>query len=260
MSRARLAPLLLLLLAGCAYYNGMYNANRLARSAEKAEREGRTFDAQGLWAQAAVRAESVLARHPDSKWADDAELVRGKAFFHRNDCGSAVGPLGRAARSPNDPRVAEEASYLLGECHVRLGNPDAAGHAFGRLATSEDPARRLTAQLWQGRALRLAGRFAEALAQLEGSSDPRAIGERAVALAGLGRSDSALALADVLLDRRDSIAPWDSLLATLGRRHPEAASRLTCSESPRRSSSLSPSSSVRAAMPARPSAPGTSTP
>ena len=52
------------LLSGCVYYNGMYNANRLARSARKAEREGRTFDANNLWGQVATKAESVVVRHP----------------------------------------------------------------------------------------------------------------------------------------------------------------------------------------------------
>jgi hypothetical protein len=51
----------------CVYYNGMYNANRLARSARKAEREGRTFQANGLWGQVATKAESVVVRHPTSK-------------------------------------------------------------------------------------------------------------------------------------------------------------------------------------------------
>ena len=72
-------PLLLtaLLLGGCAYYNGLYNAERLVRSAEKAEREGRTGEASGYWGEAAVKAETVLARFPTSKWADPA--VKSKA-------------------------------------------------------------------------------------------------------------------------------------------------------------------------------------
>ncbi len=51
---------------GCVYYNGLYNANQLAGEARKAEREGRRGEAQSLWAQAAVKAESVATRYPDS--------------------------------------------------------------------------------------------------------------------------------------------------------------------------------------------------
>ena len=41
--RVRRAPFLLILATigiGCAYYNGLYNANQLASEARKAEREG----------------------------------------------------------------------------------------------------------------------------------------------------------------------------------------------------------------------------
>ena len=44
--RPRVALIALLagavLLGGCVYYNGMYNTNRLARSARKAERDAAT--------------------------------------------------------------------------------------------------------------------------------------------------------------------------------------------------------------------------
>lgn len=76
---------LLLLLTGCVYYNGMYNANRFASRARKAELNGRTFEAQEFWAQAEVRADTVVARHPDSKWTDDAQLIRGEAMVQRKD-------------------------------------------------------------------------------------------------------------------------------------------------------------------------------
>src|ERR671920_2049790 len=81
------------LMSGCVYYNGMYNANRLARSARKAERDGRTFEANGLWGQVATKAESVLVRHPTSKYAQDAGLLRGIALSRLGQCEQALGPL-----------------------------------------------------------------------------------------------------------------------------------------------------------------------
>ena len=68
--------LLTALLGGCVYYNGMYNANRLAHSARKAEREGRTFEANNLWGQVATKAESVVVRHPTSKYAEEAAVLQ----------------------------------------------------------------------------------------------------------------------------------------------------------------------------------------
>ena len=45
------APWLLLVGAmACAYYNGLYNANRLVGEAEKAQREGRSGEARSLLA------------------------------------------------------------------------------------------------------------------------------------------------------------------------------------------------------------------
>src|SRR3954464_5901102 len=101
MSAARLFRLALasVLLAGCVYYNGMYNANRLAGSARKAEREGRTFEATRLWGQVATKAESVVVRHPTSKYAEEAGVLRGVALARLGQCEHALGALSRASSS-----------------------------------------------------------------------------------------------------------------------------------------------------------------
>lgn len=223
-------PALLLLLAlvpGCAYYNGMYNANRLARSAEKAEREGRTFEATSLWGQVGVKADTMLARHGESQWADDAMLLRGKSYQRLGDCNSAVSILQELLAGSADSALVEEGSYLLGRCYQVLGNSGQASRAFARLITSADPARRREALYQHGHSLRLGGRYDEALAALTQTDDPRAAGERAAALAGAGRLDAALAVADSLIAIQDTAAPWDSILALLGRSDPGPASSLT---------------------------------
>ena len=58
ITRALSAFLMAALLGGCVYYNGMYNTKRLAGSARRAERDGRTFEATNLWGQVVTRAES----------------------------------------------------------------------------------------------------------------------------------------------------------------------------------------------------------
>ena len=68
------------LLGGCVYYNGMYNTNRLAKSAWKAERDGRVFEASNLWGQVITRADSLVMRHPRSKYAAEANVLRGLAL------------------------------------------------------------------------------------------------------------------------------------------------------------------------------------
>jgi hypothetical protein len=114
------------LLIGCAYYNGLYNANRLAGEADRAEREGRVGEARSLWAQAAVKAESVATRYPDSRHRDDALLLWGRGLAHAGDCRRAVGPLGFAVDSSPDAGLRREARLLLADCRLLLRQPSLA--------------------------------------------------------------------------------------------------------------------------------------
>ena len=214
------------LLPGCVYYNGMYNANRLARSARKAERDGRTFEANGLWGQVATKAESVLVRHPTSKYAQDAGLLRGIALSRLGQCEQALGPLSRLTTASSNSDLVEDALLASGRCQLALGNAGAAGSAFIQLLESKNPERRREARFHQARLLRQMGQYSEALRALEGQHDRRAEHERVLALAGGGRSKEALALTDSLIAHGDTTRSWDSLVVVLADAHPEAASGL----------------------------------
>jgi hypothetical protein len=226
----RLRPLSLLavavLLGGCVYYNGMYNTKRLASSARKAERDGRAFEASNLWGQVITRADSLVARHPDSKYVDEALVLKGLALSRLRQCQDAVAPLGRVSLLPADAELTEEASLALGRCQLELCDPSVAEIMFARVGESEDPVLRSEARLLRGRALRLDGRHEEALAALDGVSDPRAGPERLLALAGARRREPALALADSLLATRDTAARWDTLTVAVGRADPLTASAM----------------------------------
>ena len=226
ISRALSVALVAALLGGCVYYNGMYNTKRLAGSARKAERDGRTFEANNLWGQVVTRAESLLARHPDSKYVDEAMVLKGIALARLNQCDAAVAPLGRVSLLPADAEVTEEAILVLGRCQLQLGQPAVAEIMFARAAESEDPVRQREARLLRGRALRMTGRHQEAMAALEGSSDPRAVDERLLALAGARQRDAALALADSMLATRDTTVRWDTMVVAVGREDPATASAL----------------------------------
>jgi tetratricopeptide (TPR) repeat protein len=214
------------LLGGCVYYNGMYNTKRLAGSARKAERDGRAFEANNLWGQVITRAESLVARHPDSKYVDEALVLKGVALARLKQCDAAVTPLARLSLLPADAEVTEEASLALGRCRLELGEPAVAEIMFARAAESEDPARRREARLLRGRALRMTGRHEEAVTVLASSSDPRALDERLLALAGAGRRPAALALADSMLATRDTTARWDTVVVAIGLEDPATASAL----------------------------------
>ena len=213
------------LLGGCVYYNGMYNANRLARSARQAEREGRTLEASSLWGQVATKAESVVVRHPTSKYAEQASLLRGIALAKLGQCDQALAPLSRpAATSKSD--LIEEATLATGRCQMALGNYAAAEASFSLLVQSRDPGRRQEARFQHARILRQAGHDREALTELQGLNDSRARSERMLALAGAGRLPQALAVMDSLLTPTDTSVRWDSLVVLLGEENPRAASSL----------------------------------
>ncbi|MDH3458534.1 MAG: tetratricopeptide repeat protein, partial [Gemmatimonadota bacterium] len=114
------------LLAACAYYNGLYNANRLAADAARAERQGRAGEARSLWAQAAVKAESVATRYPTSRHRDDALLLWGRALASTENCRRATRPLALAIDSSTDTKVVTQARLHLGRCQVQRGRPDSA--------------------------------------------------------------------------------------------------------------------------------------
>jgi tetratricopeptide (TPR) repeat protein len=225
MKRALL--LAAVLLSGCVYYNGMYNANKFAKRAEKAQRQGRTFEAQGYWAQAEVRADSLIARHPNSKWVDDAQLIRGEASVNRGDCPGAIPDLEAASMSRDSPKVAQRALVLLGDCRLKAGNLAGADLAFTPLMQSSDTAIRHAAQFQHARILRLDGQYQEALSNLDDLSGTAVENERAADYAGLGDLARARPLIDSALARQDTTVAWDSTLAGIGRVDAGLASQYT---------------------------------
>jgi hypothetical protein len=213
-------------LGACAYYNSMYNAVHLARDADKAEAQGRTFDAQSLWGQVAVKAETTIARHPKSKWAEPARFLAGKAYERLGNCGRAVSYLELIRSSGRDTSLALPTRELLGDCYETLGDPAAAAAAFRPLTASPDSAIRSRALYVVGKAELVAGRPDSAIAPLAASRDPRAPARLVVALARAGRVPAAVALADTLLARKDTALVLDTLFDAVGTADPAAGSAL----------------------------------
>ena len=214
------------LFVGCVYYNGMYNANRLASSAHKAEREGRTFEANNLWGQVATKAESVLVRHPRSKYAEEASILRGLALAKLGQCEQALGPLSRVSVANLKNELREDTWLASGRCQATLGNIAAADAAFAQVIESKSSARKREARFQRARTLRALGQYEEAVILLEDSEEPRARPELLLSLAGAGRLPEAMSLADSLIAKGDTTQPWDSLVVTLSRQDPSNASGL----------------------------------
>ena len=223
--RSAILAVTAVLLSDCAYYNGMYNTNRLVRSARKAERDGRPFEASNLWGQVIVRAESVAVRHPHSKYAAQATVLRGLAMSRLGQCATAVEPLSQANLLPPGD-LAEEATLALGRCRMETGDAASADLAFRELIDSKDPVVHAEAQFQHARALRMTGNYDEAAALLRDDKTARANDELLLALAGAGRDSAADSLTTALLASGDTTRKWDSLVTIVGRENPTSAGRL----------------------------------
>ncbi len=180
-ARAPWTPVILALAAGlgvggggCAYFNGMYNAYHYQSLALASERAGRAAEARERWEEAAIHAESLATRHPDSRWMDAALLVRGRALVHLEYWADAVPVLQEASRHARSDEQRDEALALLGQAELGLGQPRQACAALDTAVASRSAEVRGEALLYRGRALLALGETDSALADLSASRLPLA--------------------------------------------------------------------------------------
>lgn len=217
----------LLLVSGCGFYNGyngIYAANKFASQARDAEQAGRPGEAQNLWGQAAVKAESLLVRQPRGKWRNDALAIRGEALSALGRCSEASVYLHEAAEGVTDRNGREQAALALGKCELELGQPELAATTLQPLEASKDEYRREQANRLRGRALVLTGDYERALQDLIDAGTPATSPEMLGALAGLGREDEVNAAIDQLIAQRDTSMRWEQVLAAVGERNPRLGS------------------------------------
>jgi len=223
------APILLLALsgaAGCVYYNAMWSAEQLAKHAQQAEERGGSLDARSYWARAAVKAESVAARHPRSRWATPALVLQGEGLAKSGACDRATAPLETALRASRSEALRERAALALAECALAANPPGAAAGPLVEVMRSRDARRRSQAALLAGRAAELAGDAAAAAEWYGRSTAAAAPSARARVLLAAGRMPDAVALLDTLARGRFREADWGPLLEDVARATgPDTASR-----------------------------------
>jgi hypothetical protein len=216
-----------LVLQGCASYNANYKANKYADEARKLDREGRTIEAGGYWGRASVKADSVLAHHPNGKYAAGAMAIKGEAAAAVGQCSQASRLLPAAIEQLKDQADREQATMALASCELRLGSAELAASTVLPVTESRDAGRRRRALLLLGTAQVRAGQDSAALGSLAGIPGPPALIQRTLAYAGTHDRPAASSAFDSLVALRDSMLPWDSLLAISGRADPELASQFT---------------------------------
>ncbi|MDQ3698020.1 MAG: hypothetical protein M3373_08365 [Gemmatimonadota bacterium] len=196
----------LLVLPGCAYFNGVYNARQAERAADRLSSRGREAAAATFYVTAATKAETVLVRHPRSRWRSEALYLAGRGWALANECDRAVPLLDEylaLANAPppspaasTDPR-AERARLALGICRVRLGDHAAAREILVPLVASRDRQIANESAIWTARTALASGDTDGALAYLRSANAAAAEWELAAAYLRDGRyvpAESLLAL------------------------------------------------------------------
>ena len=192
----------------CVYYNGMWSARRLAREGAKHEARGEVVEAKLAWARAAVKAESVLTRHPHSGWADDALVLQGEGRARSGACADAIAPLDRALTTVTETPLRERAALARAECALTAGDAALAARLLEPLLASSNGGRRSRAAYLAGRAVLARGDRERAGELLARSREPAARAAQAQALIAAGRVEEAAALVARRLERRPDEADW----------------------------------------------------
>ncbi|HET9709990.1 MAG TPA: hypothetical protein VFP39_16935 [Gemmatimonadales bacterium] len=204
-----------LMLAGCAYYNGLWSANRLASDARKYEARGMVAEARLNWGRAAAKAETVLVHHPHSRWTDDALVLQGEGLARSGACDAALAPLNRAIAIVTDDALRERASLAAAMCSVKQGRVSDAERYLAPVLESRDASRRSTAFYIAGLAAQRSGDQILADQRFAASTEPEAATARVVALAAAGRPAAAVALVDSVARRDDDETRWSDALDSL---------------------------------------------
>ncbi|WP_412068339.1 hypothetical protein [Rubrivirga sp. IMCC43871] len=213
-----------------AYYNTYYNATRSLDSGEEAlQRQAVTLDRNALvsvfpattagstsgpFQDAIDKSAELLRNRPTSKWADDALLVIGKAYFYQRNFAGAEQKFREtlaASEAAGDRRLGDEARFWLGRTFAAADRFEEGVGVLEEGLAAEGGDRRWTArmQLALGELYARAGRWEEATEAL---------------LAGAPAEDDAdvAARAYVLLGQvEEHVGQWDEAAAA----YAEALSR-----------------------------------
>lgn len=211
----RFAPLVLVLaVSGCAYFNGVYNARQAEKRADAALRRGRDAEAAGYFTTVAQKAETVLVRHGDSKWADDARYLAGRGWARAGRCAQAIPHLELSLADRLTTERREQAHLALAICRIDGGAFADAESLLAVVRQSKDDWRASEGAVWSARSALRRGDTEQALRYLAASG--ASVADWELTAAFLDRGD--LVRAESLLTRRAAAGDYrPELLAALAR-------------------------------------------
>ncbi len=132
-----LVPVLAVLVSGCAYFNTFYNARQSYDEALASVRQNPDNPSAGEeqdLRDAIEGAGKVLAFYPDSRWADDAQMLIADALLllgSRSTSGSGTSSYEEAMRAYSSVMVMTDDGRMMDMATIGIGN---AAMALGRYA------------------------------------------------------------------------------------------------------------------------------
>lgn len=216
------AVCLLPAVSACAYYNGVYNAKTELAAGERLARRGREAEAGSHYAAAAAKAETVLVRHPRTRWRPQALSVAARASALSGDCAVARPRLVEALALPAlDPGERDRLLVAQGVCEVREARPASALAILEPLAERGHPSVRPAAALWAARAaiaLGDADRARRVLGALDAGAAHWELAQASLGAHQYAAAESLLVLRAARGDARPELTPMLRTLWLAGRR------------------------------------------
>jgi tetratricopeptide (TPR) repeat protein len=111
----------LLVLGGCVYFNAMYDANRAYDAGVDSLQEQSEITARIEFDSVIAKTGRIVEDHPDSKYADDAAILKTRAELNNEMWESAVETSIRAEELADTPKMRAVALGLRGVAWQELG-------------------------------------------------------------------------------------------------------------------------------------------
>lgn len=214
--------------SACAYYNGIYNAKSELTAGERLARQGREAEAGSHYAAAAAKAETVLVRHPRTRWRAEALSIAARASALSGDCAVARPRLVEALAPPTlEPTERDRLLVAQGVCEVREARPASALAILEPLSERGHASVRPAAALWAARAaiaLGDADRARRVLGAIDAGAAHWELAQASLAAHQYAAAESLLALRAARGDARPELTPMLRTLWLAGRR--DAVERL----------------------------------
>lgn len=108
---------------GCVYFNSLYNANKIFNQGVKEIEQGRDTNGRMILEESIEKAERIVEKKPNSRWADDALRLIVRARILREEWPQAAEASVQLIGYAKSYKDSAEALGYLGAAEANLGQP-----------------------------------------------------------------------------------------------------------------------------------------